>query len=98
MLGGLRTGEPLPLATDEGIPRLGSTPIVATMRQKIDNLEDRISEADSLEELVSLQSEVCDLFKEVTPTNERELVPKLCQLEEEINEACSLLYNQQKED
>lgn len=72
------------------------------MRQKIDNLADRISEAifeaDSLEELVSLQSEVNALFKEVTPTNEREFVPNLCELEEEINEACSLLYNQQKED
>jgi hypothetical protein len=68
------------------------------MRQIIDNLEDRIAEADSLEELVSLQSEVSDLFKEITPTNEREFVPKLCELEEEINEACSLLHNQQKED
>lgn len=68
------------------------------MRQTIDKLADRISEADSLEELVSLQDEVDALFKEVTPTDEREFVPKLCELEEEINEACSLLYYQQKED
>ena len=52
------------------------------MRQTIDNLEDRIAEADSLEELISLRYKVNALFKEVTPTNEREFVPKLCELEE----------------
>jgi cell fate (sporulation/competence/biofilm development) regulator YmcA (YheA/YmcA/DUF963 family) len=69
------------------------------MRQKIDSLEDRIAEADSLEELVSLQDEVRDLMKEVTPTNEREFVPKLCELDDDLEEARSLFFNtKQRED
>lgn len=69
------------------------------MRQKIDKLADRISEADSLEELVSLQDEVSDLMKDVTPTNEREFVPKLCELDDDLKEAWSLFFNtNQRED
>ena len=56
------------------------------MRQTIDNLEDRIAAADSLEELTSIGLVVSDLFKRLTPTNEREFLPQLCQLEEQIAE------------
>jgi len=56
------------------------------MRTEISNLEDRLSEADSLNELVLIRAEVSSLFRRVTPTNEREFVPRLCDLDDEISE------------
>jgi len=39
-----------------------------------------------LNELQLIRAEVSSLFRRVTPTNEREFVPRLCDLDDEISE------------